>query len=305
MSDIVILGIFAADAAFRAQRLPKMGETLLGDGFALNPGGKGSNQAVAAARAGGSVSFLSKIGNDTFAEMARRTWTDAGVIFAGDVSADQPTGAAFIFLDSATGDNAIIVAPGAAGTISATDVDGWADTIRAARVFVCQLEQPLDAAEHGLRIARDAGVRTVLNPAPAADLTDSMLSLCDLITPNESEAELLTGIAVDGPATAKDAARALIARGVGAVVVTLGAQGAYYHDGSDGVHIAGRSAGDVVETTGAGDAFNGALAVALAEGRDMNAALDFANACAAISVTRAGAAPAMPDRSEIDALLLR
>lgn len=195
------------------------------------------------------------------------------------------------------------MAPGAAGAISAADVDRWGDTIRAARVFVCQLEQPLDAAQHALQIARKAGVRTILNPAPAAELSDEMLALCDLVTPNESEAELLTGITVTGPDDAERAAKALIARGVGAVIVTLGAQGALFHDGARTLHVAARNAGPVVETTGAGDAFNGALAVALAEGRDMDAALTFANACAAISVTRAGAAPSMPDRSEIDALL--
>ena len=304
MADIAILGIFAADTAYRAPRLPMMGETLLGDGFALNPGGKGSNQAVAAARAGGSVAFLSKIGADTFGDMAMATWDDAGVTFAGDRVADQPTGAAFIFLDSATGDNAIIVAPGAAGTISEADVEGWAATIRSARVFICQLEQPLEAAQRALAVARDAGVRTVLNPAPAAELPDAMLSLCDLITPNESEAALLTGIAVDSLEDAERAAKALVARGVGAAIITLGERGALFHDGNRTIHVEARTAGDVVETTGAGDAFNGALAVALSEGQQIDAALRFANACAAISVTRAGAAPSMPDRSEIDRLLL-
>ncbi len=301
--DIAILGIFAADTAYRAERLPQLGETLLGRGFALNAGGKGSNQAVAAARAGGSVAFLSKIGRDTFGRLARDTWAEAGISFAGAEVGDAPTGAAFIFVDDATGDNGIIVAPGAAGTIRPGDIESWGDAIRAARVFVTQLEQPREAAHRGLAIARAAGVRTILNPAPAADLPDAMLALCDLVTPNEGEAARLTGIAVDGPETARAAAANLITRGAGAVAVTLGAAGVLYHDGRVTRHVAGRSAGPVVETTGAGDAFNGALAAALARGLDIVAALDFANAAGALSVTRPGAAPSMPLRSEIEALI--
>lgn len=302
MADIVILGIFAADTAYRASRLPRIGETVLGEGFALNPGGKGSNQAVAAARAGGDVAILSKIGRDTFGALARRTWDAAGVTFAGDET-DDPTGAAFIFVDAASGDNAIIVNPGAAGTITPADLDRWAPTIRGAKVFVTQLEQPLDAAKRGLEIARAAGVRTVLNPAPAADLSDEMLALCDLVTPNESEAAHLTGLTVTGPADAEAAAEALRARGAGAVIVTLGEHGALYHGGDTVLHIPALNAGPVVETTGAGDAFNGGLATALAEGQPVERALRVATATAALSVTRAGAAPSMPTRDEIDRLL--
>ncbi len=301
--DIAILGIFAADTAYRADRLPQIGETVLGRGFALNAGGKGSNQAVAAARAGGSVAMLTKIGRDTFGALARETWAEAGVAFAGEEEADTPTGAAFIYVDDATGDNAIIVAPGAAGTISPADVTGWAETIRAAKVFLVQLEQPLDAAHRALEIAREAGVRTILNPAPAAALPDEMLQLCDLVTPNESEAALLTGREVTGPESAAAAAGHLVGRGVGAAIVTLGAAGALYRDARETRHVAGISAGPVVETTGAGDAFNGGLATALAEGRDIGRALAFANATAALSVTRAGAAPSMPLRAEIERLL--
>lgn len=301
--DIAILGIFAADTAYRADRLPAMGETILGRGFALNPGGKGSNQAVAAARAGGSVAFLTKIGDDTFGQLARETWKWAGVTFAGAEVPDAPTGAAFIFVDDASGDNAIIVSSGAAGTITPADIEGWAETIRGARIFVTQLEQPLDAAHRALRIARDAGVRTVLNPAPATDLSDDFLALCDLVTPNESEATRLTGIDVVGAESAGEAAAALVDRGAGAAIVTLGANGALYHDGQAVHHVPGRNAGSVVETTGAGDAFSGALAAALSAGRNLEMALAFANAAGALSVTRAGAAPAMPRLSEIEALL--
>jgi len=303
--DIAVLGIFAADTAYRASRMPGMGETILGEGFALNPGGKGSNQAVAAARAGGHVAFLTRIGTDTFGDLAVDTWTRAGVRFAGARVAEHPTGAAFIYVDAASGDNAIIVAPGAAGTIGTAEVDGWADTIRAAKVFLVQLEQPLEAAGRALEIARASGVRTILNPAPAAELSDAMLALCDIVTPNESEAALLSGRAVTSVDDAEAAARVLLARGAGAVAVTLGAAGALYVDGATVTRVDGLSAGPVVETTGAGDAFNGGLAVALSEGSEIGAALRFANATAALSVTRAGAAPSMPDRAAIDALLAR
>jgi ribokinase len=219
--------------------------------------------------------------------------------------AESYTGAAFIFLEAATGNNAIIVSPGAAARISVADVEARAGLIAGASVFVTQLEQPIPAAERALQIARGAGVRTILNPAPAADLPDAMLALCDFATPNESEAEALTGIAVTDVASAGRAAEALRARGVGAVVVTLGGNGALYVDGSRKVHVPVISAGPVVETTGAGDAFNGGFAVALAEGREVIEAVRFGCATAGISVTRAGTAPSMPARAEIEALLAR
>lgn len=305
MKPIVILGVFVADTAYRAARQPRMGETILGDSFALGPGGKGSNQAVAAARAGGDVSFITRLGRDTFAEMALSTWAAAGVKPAVTQDAGSYTGAAYIFVDAATGDNAIIVAPGAASAISESYIDGHRALIAGAGVFVTQLEQPLPAALRALQIAREGGVTTILNPAPAAPLPAGMLALCDYVTPNESEAEALTGLPVTTPAEAEVAARALCAMGAGAAVITLGAQGALFHDGARTVHVAALDAGPVAETTGAGDAFNGGFAVALAEGADPVAAVRFGCATAAISVTRPGTAPAMPARAEIDALLAR
>jgi ribokinase len=305
MKPIVILGIFVADAAFRAERMPRMGETILGQGFALGPGGKGSNQAVAAASAGGQAHFITRLGRDDFAGLARSIWSKAGVKPEVTEDAESYTGAAFIFLEAATGNNAIIVAPGAAARITAEDLDARADLIRGASVFVAQLEQPIPAARRGLEIARAAGVRTILNPAPAAALDDALLALCDIITPNESEAEALTGLPVTSVAEAGQAADALLARGVGAVVVTLGANGALYCDRTRKMHVPVIPAGPVVDTTGAGDAFNGGFAVALSEGCDMTQALRFAAATAGISVTRPGAAASMPTRAEIDALLAR
>ena len=300
---IVILGVFVADTAYRADRQPRIGETILGYQFALGPGGKGSNQAVAAAMAGGAVHFISRLGADPFADMARATWARAGVTPEITVDADSYTGAAYIFIEEATGNNAIIISPGAAGRISVADVEARSELIANAKVFISQLEQPLPAAHRALEIARAGGARTILNPAPAAAIPDATLALCDLVTPNESEAEGITGVAVHDVATATQAAQALLGRGVSAAIITLGDKGALYHDGTQTVHVPAYSAGAVVETTGAGDAFNGGLATALSEGMDPVAAVRFGCATASISVTRAGTAPSMPTRAEIDALL--
>lgn len=302
---IVILGVFVADTAYRADRQPRMGETILGKSFALGPGGKGSNQAVAAAMAGGDVHFITRLGADPFAEMARATWARAGVVPAVTEDADSYTGAAYIFIEAATGNNAIIIAPGAAGRISVADIEAHAGLIGGAAVFVTQLEQPMDAALRALEIARAGGARTILNPAPAADLPAGMLGLCHYVTPNESEAEALTGLPVRTVEEAAAAGRALCAAGAGAAIITLGEKGALYHDPGRTVHVPAISAGPVVETTGAGDAFNGGFATALAAGADPVAAVRFGTATAAISVTRPGTAPSMPARAEIEALLAR
>ncbi|TYB89702.1 ribokinase [Oceaniovalibus sp. ACAM 378] len=309
---VVITGIFAADSTFRAGRLPVIGETILGQGFALGPGGKGSNQAVACARAsGGSKTgaetyFITRLGQDTFADMALDLWRDAGVIPAVTHHPESHTGAAFIFLEAGTGNNAIIVCPGAAGTMGPADMDAQQELISGADVFLTQLEQPLDAAQRGLEIAREGGVTTILNPAPAADLSDAMLALCDWITPNESESEALTGLPVTTTTEAEAAARALQARGVGNVIITLGALGVLVCAGDgDAVHLPAVAPGPVVETTGAGDAFNGGFAAALARGDDPVTAARFGCATAGISVTRPGAAASMPGLDEITALLAR
>ena len=303
MKPIVNLGTFVADAAFRAARMPKMGETILGKDFALGPGGKGSNQSVASAMAGGKVHFITRLGDDDFAAMARGIWARAGVTPEVTVDSESFTGAAMIFLEDATGNNAIIVTPGAASRITPADVEARASLIQSAGIFMTQLEQPIPAAQRGLELARAAGVTTILNPAPAATLPDAMLRLCDYLTPNESEAEALTGLPVTSVDEAKTAAAALLAKGVGAVVITLGAQGALYHDGKTTLHTPVIAAGKVVDTTGAGDAFNGGFAVALAEGMPIETALRFASATAGISVTRPGTAGSMPSRAEIEALL--
>lgn len=304
MSDVLILGIFVADLAFEAPRLPVMGETLLGQGFRMGPGGKGSNQAVAAAKAGAGVTFLTRLGTDSFGEIALKVWGEAGIDTRRVIRDDsRPTGAAFIFISTETRNNAIIVESGAAGALSVADVEGARDAIEGAKVFITQCEQPLDAAQQALRIAREAGVATVFNPAPAVPLPDGFLALCDYVTPNESEAAAITGLAVETVEEARAAAVRLCEMGAGAAVLTLGDKGALYHDGTVSELVPAFKVGEVRDTTGAGDAFNGAFATALAEGRTPLDAVRFACAAASLSVTRLGAALAMPLRAEIDALI--
>ncbi len=301
---IVVLGSYVADVAFRAARLPVWGETLLGSGFALGPGGKGSNQAVAAARAGAAVQMLSRLGDDAFGRMAREIWAAAGVDAACVSTAETPTGAAAILIDEARGENAIIVVPGACFTLSAQDVEAAGEAIRWAGVLLTQLELPLPTVERGLRLAREAGVRTILNPAPAQPLSDDLLGLVDVLIPNEGEAAKMTGLPVENRMQAEAAALALRRRGAGCVIVTLGAQGALVCDGrAQPVLVDAFHAGAVVETTGAGDAFCGGFAAALSEGASVLEAARFGCATAGISVTRAGTAPSMPVRAEIEALL--
>jgi ribokinase len=225
---IAILGIFVADVAFLAPRLPKIGETIAGSGFAMGPGGKGSNRAP-----------------------------------QSDV---DPTGAAFIYVNDQTGENAVIVYPGAAATLSPADVDEAAAVIEAARVFVTQLEQPVAAAQRGLEIARRAGVATIFNPAPAEPVPEAIYGLCDYIVPNETEAAALTGLPVDTIDDARRVGDALLARGVGTALITLGGRGALFHNRDRSIHLPALSAGTVIDTTGAGDAFVGGFAAALARG---------------------------------------
>ena len=302
---VTILGIFVADVVFRAARLPKIGETVIGSGVAIGPGGKGSNQAVAAGRLGGAATLITKIGEDAFGQIGRETWARAGVTARLMPPGDAATGAAFIYVNEGSGENAIIVVPGAAATITAAQVEHEADAIRGARVFMTQLEQPVAAARRGLEIARAAGVTTVFNPAPAAALDDAIFGLCDYVTPNETEASMLTGVAIASSDDVRRAGDVLLAKGAGAALITLGEKGAVLHMRSASMPIPAFDAGPAVDTTGAGDAFNGAFAVGIASGRDPVEAARFAAAAAGISVTRPGTAASMPSLAEVEALLGR
>jgi ribokinase len=301
---IVVMGIFAADLTFLTPRLPAWTETVLGTGFRIGPGGKGSNQAIAIARLGAPVQFLAKIGRDEFGAMARGIYEMEGVgtgfLFE---SADAPTGAAAIIIDDKQGENAIIVVPGAAAMLSPAEIDLAGETIGRSAVFLTQLEVPLPLVAHGLAEARRRGVTTILNPAPAFALSDELLGLVDILTPNETEAAMLSGLPVTSPEEAERAADALIARGAGAVVITMGAAGALLRRDGRTVLVRAVKAGPVVDTTGAGDSFNGGIAVALSEGKTLEQAIGFACAVAGLKVTRAGAGAGMPLRAEVDALL--
>jgi ribokinase len=302
-SGVVILGIYVADLAFRAARQPVMGETLLGTSFAMGPGGKGSNQTVAAARAGAAVTFITKLGKDDFGDRALAMYAREGVTVRAEQVTDNSTGAAYIFVQDGTGANAIIVVAGAAGTISAADVERNRVTIENASVFMTQLEQPIPAAMRALQIARAAGVTTILNTAPAAPLDDAIYRLCDYVTPNENEASMLSGIEVVDLDSARKAADVLLGKGVGTALITLGSNGSLLHSREKSLHIPVFNAGKVVDTTGAGDAFNGGFAAALARGDSPEVAARFGSGAAGISVTRAGTAPSMPMRAETEALL--
>lgn len=301
---IAILGIFVVDLAFDTARLPKWGETVLGSTFRIGPGGKGSNQAIGSARLGGRVSFISRVGKDTFGEMGLRTYEAEGVNTEFVIAdAGLATGAAAILIEEGKGENAIVVTPGAASALRTEDVDRARGRIAESAVFMTQLELPVVVVEHGLRVARECGVRTILNPAPACVLSDGVFALCDYVTPNESEAAMLTGLPVASLEEAERAAAALLGRGARNVVMTLGARGALVKNAATTEHVAAYDAGPVVDTTGAGDAFNAGLAVGLSEGMDLVEAARFGCAAAGISVTRPGTAPSMPRRDEVERVM--
>ncbi len=301
MGKVVILGVFVADTAYRGSRMPKMGETILGNSFVLGPGGKGSNQAVAAGKLGADVTIITRLADDDFGKMAMETWGNANVKGAVKYSTNSYTGAAFIFIDDKTGDNAIIIAPGAASEISLKDIHENSEIISTTDVFLTQLEQPISAAKEGLQVAKANGKITILNPAPAAKLPKEVFGLCDFITPNETETEALTGLPVRNEKEAETAAKFLNELGVKTPIITMGEQGAFLHE--HGL-IPAFDVGEVVETTGAGDAFNGGFAVALSEGKSALEAVKFGCATASISVTRPGTAPSMPARDEVEKLLV-
>lgn len=302
-SGIFVTGIYAADLVFSVRRTPASGETVTADGFMRSHGGKGSNQAIAAVRAGAKVSFFTLIGNDAFGHDATALWRDEGIHSKARSIDNEVTGAAGIFVDTRTGHNSIVVYPGASRRMTTADIDALTPDIAASAVFVVQLEQPVEVALQGLRIARENGVTTILNPAPASALPDDIFAQCDYIMPNETEASLLSGIHVDGVDSAESAARVLLAKGAANVVVTLGEKGALLCN-ANGVYLAPAvNAGPCVDTTGAGDGFTGGFAAGLARGLTVKQAMHFAAALAGISVTRHGAAVSMPSVAEIEAAM--
>lgn len=301
-SRIAVVGSSNTDMIIQAARIPRPGETILGGDFTMAAGGKGANQAVAAARAGGQVTFIARVGQDIFGEQAIKGFVGDGIDVKHVIKdAEAPSGVALIFV-AADGENSIGVASGANGRLSPADVRAAASGIGGADVLVMQLETPLETVQAAAEIAAARGVRVILNPAPAQPLSNDLLGKVSVITPNETEAELLTGIPVDTDAAAGKAAQALRDKGIGLVIITLGARGVFVSSAEFTSIVPGFKV-KPVDTTAAGDVFNGALAVGLAEGRPLQEAVRFANAAAAISVTRLGAQPSAPTRKEIEDFL--
>ena len=298
MKRIVVVGSTNTDMVVKAARIPAPGETILGGRFLMNPGGKGANQAVAAARLGAEVVFIAKVGDDLFGREAKALFAKENIC-TDYVLTDpsEPSGVALIMVD-AKGENCIAVASGANGTLMPEDIEGLKGVIAQADMLLMQLETPLETVRYAADVAVNLGVPVILNPAPACELPADLYDCLEVITPNESEAELLTSIKVTDEASAEAAARVLCDKGVLNVVITMGAKGAYVFDGEDGVMVPAFKV-EAVDTTAAGDVFNGALAVALTEELELEEAVRFASKAASISVTRMGAQASAPRREEL------
>jgi ribokinase len=298
MSRIVVIGSSNTDMVVKSKKIPVPGETVLGGTFLMNPGGKGANQAVAAARLEGNVTFVTKTGNDLFGEQARHIFDFEGINTRYIVKDPKnPSGIALIMVDQ-LGENCIVVAPGSNGTMSAYDIADEVYGNDPSDVFLLQLEIPVSTVEFVAQKAFSNGNRVILNPAPAKQLSDDLLSCLYAITPNEGEAEMLTGVKVTDAASAERSAEKLLEKGVRNVIITLGAAGAYLltEKVSKIIQVVPVKA---LDTTAAGDVFNGALAVAICEGKDLEEAVHFANKAASRSVTRMGAQASAPYRKEL------
>jgi ribokinase len=296
--SIVVVGSSNTDMVIKCEHLPAPGETILGGTFFMNAGGKGANQAVAAARLNGDVTFIAKVGNDVFGKEAIELFTkeniNAEYIF---IDEENPSGVALINVD-AKGENCITVAQGANGNLSVDDLKNLAHVLEQADIILTQLETPIETIEYVAGITSQKNIQLILNPAPACKLSDDLLRKISIITPNEKEAEMLTGIAINNIDDAKKAAQVLSAKGIEIVIITLGEEGALLFSNNE-CKIISTNKVTAVDTTAAGDVFNGALAVALSEKKSIEEAVKFANIAASISVTRLGAQASAPYRSEL------
>ena len=296
---IIVIGSSNTDMVIQSSRLPLPGETVLGGQFIMNPGGKGANQAVAAAKLNGKVTFIAKVGADIFGQEAIKGFQSHKINTDHTmVDKKSPSGVALIMVDE-HGENCISVALGANASMQKTDIDNAKEVIEQASFVLIQLEIPIDVVEHTVALAHQKGVRVVLNPAPAQSLSDNLLSSLYIITPNETEAELLTGIKVESEKTARKAAKALKAKGVDIVIITLGSKGAYVLSEKEDKIIPCPKV-KAVDTTAAGDTFNGALVVGLSEGMVLVDAIELAHKAAAYSVTKMGAQVSAPYRKYIN-----
>lgn len=300
MNKIAVFGSFVVDLMARAPHLPVPGETVKSSMFQMGPGGKGFNQGIAANKSGGNVTMITKLGKDTFADVAlnmlEKEKMSAEYAFITD---EAPTGTALIIVDENTSQNAIAVTSGACGTINDEDIAKIESVIKSSKILLTQLETNIDAVEKVIDIAYKNGVKVILNPAPVQPVSDELLKKIDIITPNEVEAAILTGIKVNNADDAKKAADYFLDKGVKEVVITLGKAGVLAvnkekHQLFENYDV------KVVDTTGAGDAFNGGFATALAEGKDLFEACRFANVVSNLAVTKMGTSIAMPARTDID-----
>jgi len=298
---VVVFGSINMDLVVRTPRLPTPGETLTGHTFFTAPGGKGANQAVACARLGVPTRMVGRVGDDLFGEQLRASLRSFGVQDDGVLTTPGPSGVALIAVDD-TAENTIVIVPGANGAVSIADIPRLERALDGARALLLQLEVPIETVVAAARAAHTRGVTVILDPAPALPLPDELYALADIITPNEHEAATLTGIAVRDDQGAIAAARALIARGARRVAIKLGARGALTAD-TEGEQFWSPFTVTPVDTVAAGDAFNGGLAVALSEGRSFDEAIRWGLAAGALSVTRHGAQPSMPERNEVLTLL--
>ena len=293
MSKIIVIGSSNTDLAIKTIRIPEPGETVMGGTFMMTAGGKGANQAVAVARLGGDVAFVTKVGDDMFGDESRARYVKEGLL----VEKGTPSGVALITVD-ARGENCIVVAPGANNALTCADVDAVRDEIAAADYLLLQLEIPMEVVEHAAEVAVANGTKVILNPAPAAELSKTLIESLYLITPNRTECQLLSGVAIANEADAGAAAGKLMEMGVKNVIVTLGSKGSLVRT-AEGCTVVEACRVESVDTTAAGDVFNGALCVALSEGKDIVEAARFASRASAISVTRMGAQSSVPYRAEL------
>jgi len=298
MKSLVVIGSSNIDMVLQLPHLPKAGETV-GEGiFSQVNGGKGANQAVAAARAGGRVSFISSVGQDGFGQEAIASFQRAGIDTSGVLQVEGiPTGVALIFVD-AKGENSIGVGPGANYQLLPHHIDQASQTIEQAELLLLQLEVPFETVSYAIKKAKELGTKVLLNPAPARSLPDELLSMIDILVVNETEAELISGLRLQAREDILKMAETLVAKGPETVIVTLGSKGAYLLAGGIGNWISAYEV-EAIDTTAAGDVFCGSLAVSLMEHKNLATAVSFASAAAAISVTRLGAQPSAPSRAEI------
>ena len=300
MSSISVLGIFVADFVFFGNEIPTTGKSILGSNYKIGPGGKGSNQVITIAKLGGNVDFITKIGKDSYGEMALNLYKETNVKTDSIlIDKNHSTGVAGIMVDQ-YGNNAINIVPGASGKITDQDIHSNLETIKNSKVFLTQLETPHDVTINALKLAKENNCITILNPAPAREIAESDFKLIDYFTPNETEAEFYLNQKLNSDDDIKDAASKFLDKGVKNIIITLGEKGAYFANNEQNFFIKSHNLKEkVIDTTGAGDVFNGALAFSLANDTNIKDAIMFANKVAGISTTRLGAANSVPTLNEV------